>query len=262
MGYTNRAQGSSRIARANTRLADFLQELLEARVIRHGRHGYIAAVSSGLASSIQSIYGITETECGAIPNGVDLNRCAETDRVETRAKLGIPDSVLVAVFVGGDWARKGLSIVIEAIVAAGPSWALLVVGSGPQDEYVQAKDCTANVHFVGQQANVHVFLEAADVYITASAYEAFSLALLEAASAGLPLLATRTHGAAEFIADGKNGFLVERSALAIASRLQRLEKDCMLRLEMGAAARQSAVEALTWPQNTVRTLSALGVDFQ
>jgi glycosyltransferase involved in cell wall biosynthesis len=62
----------------------------------------------------------------------------------------------------------------------------------------------------------------ADAFVFPSAYEVFSLALLEAAAAGLPLIVPPLNGAEEFLRDGVNGFLIERSVEGVVQGIARL----------------------------------------
>src|SRR5262249_58894447 len=51
-------------------------------------------------------------------------------------------------------------------------------------------------------------LNAADLLVLPWVAEAFGLVLVEAMACGLPVIACRTHGPAEIVADGKTGWLI------------------------------------------------------
>jgi UDP-glucose:(heptosyl)LPS alpha-1,3-glucosyltransferase len=85
------------------------------------------------------------------------------------------------------------------------------------------------------------YYAAADVFLLPTFYEAFSLATLEAAASGLPLVVTKVNGTEELIEDGRNGFFIERDGDDIAHRLRQLRDDHRLRTMLGDAARQSAL---------------------
>jgi D-inositol-3-phosphate glycosyltransferase len=78
-----------------------------------------------------------------------------------------------------------------------------------------------------------------------SAYEAFSLAALEAAASALPVVMTRVGVASTIVGHNEGGILVDRTASSIAEALGRLAGDPGLRRQMGATARRR-VSALTW----------------
>src|SRR5205823_6389522 len=116
-----------------------------------------------------------------------------------RAKLGIGDDERIAIFVGGDWERKGLRIAIDAITLS-PSWRLLVVGKGPTSSYLRSVErdgASDRVLFVGTPVDLAPWYAAADAFVLPSAYETFSLPSFEAAASGFPLLVTRVNGVDE-----------------------------------------------------------------
>ena len=92
----------------------------------------------------------------------------------------------MALFVGGEWKGKGLGYALEAIGAA-PDWHLIVVGRGDVPRYRRRAEVVApgRVSFVGEQQDTTPYYAAADAFILPSAYEAFPISLLEAASSGL-----------------------------------------------------------------------------
>ena len=133
-------------------------------------------------------------------------------------------------------------------MAGAEGWHLLVVGDGDTTRYRElARRCGAGdrVHFAGTTSEPAPYYAAADAFVLPTAYEAFPLVALEAAAAGLPLLAARVSGVEELIDDGRNGWFVERDAAMIAGRLRTLAADPDLRARMGAAAREST-EGYSW----------------
>jgi glycosyltransferase involved in cell wall biosynthesis len=84
-------------------------------------------------------------------------------------------------------------------------------------------------------------LESADVFVLPSYYpvEGQPTVLIEAMSAGLPVVTTDQGGIRETIVDGETGFIVpKRDPAAIASRVSELLRDEELRARMGRAARR------------------------
>jgi glycosyltransferase involved in cell wall biosynthesis len=53
-------------------------------------------------------------------------------------------------------------------------------------------------------------------------YEVFPLVALEAAAAGIPMVVAPLNGVEEFLVDGENGFLVERSRAGVGEGVNRL----------------------------------------
>jgi UDP-glucose:(heptosyl)LPS alpha-1,3-glucosyltransferase len=203
----------------------------------------LIAVSDGVAAELGRHFPALTGRVTVIPNGVDCQAfCPDPDaRQVVRNSLGLDADGLTAVFVGGDWERKGLGTAIAAIGLA-PPWKLVVVGDGEQSRYVEqahASGAGDRVVFTGATADTRSFYAAADAFLFPTTYEGFPLVALEAAASALPLLVPPVNGTSELIEGTEAGWLIERNPATIARRLEQLEDDA-LRLRMGAAARESA----------------------
>src|SRR5690606_30286895 len=93
-----------------------------------------------------------------------------------------------------------------------PEVLLLIVGRGSLASEVEAQSralgLEEHVRFLGARTDVPALMSAADGYLMSSAWEGLPLVLLEAASAGLPIVATDVGGNAEVVMPGVNGMLV------------------------------------------------------
>jgi glycosyltransferase involved in cell wall biosynthesis len=98
------------------------------------------------------------------------------------------------------------------------SGTLVLVGAGSADmhncedalhRYVEEHGLDDRVVFTGGVANVEDYLRAADVFVFPTEKEAFGVSLVEAMACGLPSVATRAGGIADFLVDGSNGLVVE-----------------------------------------------------
>jgi glycosyltransferase involved in cell wall biosynthesis len=245
-----RASGSSPFYRLNARLAGAMSRLAERYCYRPSRSRRLIAVSQGVAKELAEFFPSMSGAVEVIPNGVDRGVFTpDADaRSRLRAEWGIGEGELVALFVGGEWERKGLRHAIEALSGA-PAWHLVVVGSGDQQSYgelARRLGVEQRLRFSGRTQDTAPYYAAVDGFLFPTAYEAFSLATLEAASAGLPLLVSRVSGAEELLAEGRNGWFIERDAAAIAGRLNELAADEGLRRAMGEAARADSAR-FDWP---------------
>jgi glycosyltransferase involved in cell wall biosynthesis len=242
-----RETGASGLRGALRWLDHWLHALAEPAVYR--RVARVVVPSRGLATELAREYPATREKLVVIPNPVDLDRMRPTpglDRVALRRELGLPVASPLLAFVAlGHFDRKGLPLVFDALAhPAGPEAALVVVGGEP--ELVAAYRARARraglegrVVFAGMQRDVRPYLWAADAFVLPSAYEAFPLVALEAAAAGLPLVVSRLHGVEEFVRDGENGFLVERTAQGVRDGIGRLiALPSEARAAMGARARR------------------------
>lgn len=200
-----------------------------------------------------------------IGNGVDVDRytpATATQRTHARADVGLgPDDVAVA-FVGHEYDRKGLPLVLDALVGAPDTLHLVVVGG--TEDMVDRLVRTARelglgdrLHAVGQVADPVPYFHACDVFVLPSAYESYGLVVLEALACGLPVLASATGCVPDVIVDGVNGYVVERDPADIRRRLTDLAS-----ADLGAwsrAARTSA-EAHSWRRIAREYLDVLGIE--
>jgi UDP-glucose:(heptosyl)LPS alpha-1,3-glucosyltransferase len=241
-------------------LTDRVRLALERANMQGRRYGKVIAVSSGVRDELASEYGVPADDVRVIPNGVHPAEFA-TDRLaalrsETRDRLGIPAGALLLLTVANEFRRKGVDIVIRALATV-PTMDLRYVVVGDDDP----RECDAlarqlgvrdRVLFAGQAREVTPFYAAADIFVLPTAYEAFSLALIEGAAAGLPLLVTRVHGASDVLVEGVNGLFVLRAPADLAHSLSLLA-DPGLRQTMGEESRLRSA-AFSWESIADRVL--------
>ena len=235
--------------RLNAAASAWMSRAAERFCFRRRRTRRLVAVSGGVARELERFLPDQRGAVAVIPNGVDRERFAPVPdaRAAARDRLGLAAGDLVALFVGGDWERKGLRFAIEAVADA-DGWHLVVVGRGDEarhQAHARRHGAGERVHFAGATSEPAGYYAAADAFLLPTAYEAFPLVSLEAAAAGLPLLAARVSGVEELVDDGRNGWFVTRDASAIAQRLRRLGDDPALRTRLGAAARADSTR-YTW----------------
>lgn len=229
------------------------------RIRYRGRtHRAVVALTTAEADLLVSTYGRVRAPIHVIPNGVDVARFRPPEppeRAEARAALGIPDDRTVAVFIGHEFERKGLPLVIAGLREA-PGVTLVVVGGGPdmiRRARSQAREAGVEdrVVFAGTHGDPVPFLWAADALALPSAYEANALVLLEALACGLPVVATRVGFAPDLVEDGVNGFLVDRDAVSVGARLDELDRG---RADTMRAAARATAEQYSWPEIARRYL--------
>jgi glycosyltransferase involved in cell wall biosynthesis len=159
---------------------------------------------------------------GGSGNGVDAegrfdpDRWPATHRDEQRAALGIgPDDPVVA-FVGRVVRDKGVPELHRAwteVREAHPRAHLVLAGAiEPQDpvdpEVLHDLRIDPRAHLLGSVDDVAALYPAADVVVLPTHREGFPNVPLEAASMGLPVVATRIPGCTDAVADGETGLLV------------------------------------------------------
>lgn len=181
----------------------------------------------------------------------DPRRLPPGSREEVRERFGIPGDAVVAGFVGRLVRDKGVVELFEAwrgLRERFPALHLLLVGPfEPQDpvpdEVRRGLEEDPRVHLAGMDWNTPPLYAAMDLLVLPTYREGFPNVPLEAASMGLPVVATRIPGCVDAVADGRTGTLVPaRDAAALAQAIERYVADGALRREHGAAGR-ARVEA-------------------
>lgn len=234
---------------------------LERRAYRSARK--VIAVSQGIRHELEGTYGIPAGRIAVIPNGADIGRFArdEAARAATRREIRAGDGTTVLLFVAHEFRRKGLRFVIEAMgLLKQRDLRLVVIGRddpAPFRALAERLGIRDRVAFLGVlKSGLERYYAAADLFVFPTAYEAFSLATLEAGAAGLPLLLTRINGTDELVREGENGRFVERDAHDIAEKIGAVLATPGELERMGSASRQIA-EAYSWDALVLRTLSVL-----
>ena len=245
------------------------QRVAEGSLSRHERRLYqskrlrgVIAVSQGLKRELIEQYGLASSIIRVIPNGVDRSVFHPAESPEAkgalRRELGLPEKAFIAVFMGGDWDRKGLADVIRA-VARLPEARLVIVGRGNVAAFTQVAaeaKVSDRVQFVGLQTHPERHLAAGDVFVCPSRYETFSMSGLEAAACGLPMLVVRTNGLEDFVEHGVNGYFVEPNVESVREHLARVIADPQLRCSMSRAAVKTA-ERFDWNAIAAETRDVL-----
>lgn len=85
----------------------------------------------------------------------------------------------------------------------------------------------------------------ADVFVLPSASENFGIAVVEAMSAGAPVVVTRGCGLADFVGQWEAGIVTDGTADSLHAALTRLLSDDALRLTMGQSGRRAARQELS-----------------
>jgi glycosyltransferase involved in cell wall biosynthesis len=247
--------------RPNFGIADRIRLSIERANFAGRKYRKVIAVSEGVRDELIRLYGIPSSDANVIPNGVDL-AAFSADRLTPqrsvlRNEFSIGGETPALLFVGNEFRRKNLAAVIKALSCDGMEGTMLLVAGKDRPEPYRALAAGLGVgdrvRFLGPRADMPRVYAAADVFVLPSAYEALSLAMVEAAASGLPVLMTRVHGATEFIRPGENGDFVEPNADAIAASVTRLLAEPERRRVLGAGARESA-RSYSWDEIARRVM--------
>lgn len=159
-----------------------------------------------------------------------------------RARLNIPPESPVVLWVGYPVAFKNMDLLLDAferVHAALPAARLVLVGDFSQRPDLVSRADPAAVHFAGHVAydDLPAYYALADVYAHSSRYEGIPRVLLEALTAGTPVVATRNRGALAVVRDGETGLICDHTPDALAGAILDLLRDPARAQAMGAAGR-------------------------
>jgi glycosyltransferase involved in cell wall biosynthesis len=186
---------------------------------------------------------------GLIHSGVAIG--LEPDaaaRGAARKMLGISNDAFVAAIVANLIGYKGHADLLEGLGAVASRmpqpWHLLVIGrdegiGGELQTQATRLGLDKHIMWLGERRDVQALWGAADLGLLASHQEGFSNALIEAMSAGVPVVATAIGGNLDAVANGECGRLVPVSdSRAMGEAIVALAQDTTLRQTMGRRARE------------------------
>ncbi len=181
----------------------------------------ITCISEGIRESVLS-FGTDQKKVIKIPNGVDTQRFR---KVGSRELPDVGKRALNIVSIGNYHIRKGHEVLVNAVgllASRSENVRLVVIGRKNEKLANHVKTMGIDCSFVGElpfnpgelegNDRVATLLAEADVYVSASVdagAEGMSLAVLEAMSSGLPVVATDISGNRDIIENCENGVLVK-----------------------------------------------------
>ncbi len=237
---------------------------LERRHYRPDANTWVIANSRLNRNGILAYYPLPDSRIRVAYNGVDSERFAPENvarfRGEVRRTLELAHKDLGVLFVGTNFSRKGLDLVLEALVvagAAGRRLRLIVLGGRPSHRWrrrVGTLGLTDSVRFVDSVPDPERYYGAADIFVLPTRFDPFANAMLEAMAAGLPVVTSQMNGAAEILTPGTDGYILDDppGAPELAKLLVELA-DADLRRAMGQAARSTALR-FPWRATALATL--------
>lgn len=196
----------------------------------------VVANSHAAADELAKLPGLAPRRVYVVPNVIE----ARGSRPEVRTNPSAPCAAVVGRLVPA----KRVDRFLESLALARrevPALRGVVVGDGPERGALERRAGELGlgpaVAFLGSRADVPSLLATVDVLVLSSDDEGFPNVLLEAMDAGRPVVATDVGDVREVVRDGATGYVVARSADALASRIVQLAKDPELGREMGEAGR-------------------------
>lgn len=176
----------------------------------------------------------------------------QADGKDARQLLGVRQDDIVVGSVGtlGRGINKGMNYCIDAMSILAQKHSnirLVVVGDGELrgelESQVKNLGLEKAVKFLGTRRDISSILSAIDIFVLASIFEPFGIALIEAMAMEKAVVGSASGGILEIIEDGINGFLFfPGDPRDLAKKIDRLIGDEKFRKEIGMRARKSVEE--------------------
>ena len=179
-------------------------------------HTRILTIAPNQQDAFRNVYGTPEFRFHALPPGIERNRAAyDSDQAALiRAEFGVGPSARLLLFIGSGFVKKGLDRLLVSLAAlpdaVRTTTRLVVVGRDKAARFERLASRLGvgeRVCFAGGRDDVPALLQAADGLALPAEDEAAGMVILEAAVAGLPVLATANCGYAPWIAESGAGLV-------------------------------------------------------
>lgn len=224
---------------ADERATFFLQDMHRSldRKEEEYRLADLIMVNSNFVKDTFIKCGIDKDKIASVPTG-----CPGV--AHTAARSGTGAQKLIFLFAGRLSLRKGLIYLIEAwrMLNAGNHAELWLVGQREVPEELLKKNISGIRYFGALSSSELPPLYArADVFVLPTLLEGLAYVVLEALSAGLPVITTRESGCGTFVNDGVNGIIVESAdSQSLRSAMEWAIKNRARLPDMGKASLEQA----------------------
>jgi UDP-glucose:(heptosyl)LPS alpha-1,3-glucosyltransferase len=243
---------------------------IERRQYDPARKARVIAVSNMVRGHLERFHGVPRERIHVVPNAIDTARLAMDDPQAARSlfrdKMGLKADDLVALFVGHNYALKGLKPLLLALAERKRRESdsrpihLLACGGGKPSRFrklVEDLKLGETVHLLGFQPDIRPVFHASDFFVLPTYYDPCSLVVFEALACGLPVITTACNGAGELMTEGVEGFVIPEPD-ALDCLVQALEPmaDDRTRNIMATHAKKLGIEQ-SFDQHVARLIEVI-----
>jgi starch synthase len=242
----------------------------------------VVAVSAGMRADLLRCYPEVDPDrVHVVHNGIDTEEYRPDPRPDVLLRHGIDPDRQSVVFVGRITRQKGLPHLLRAALSLDPRVQVVLCAGAPDTDEILAevtvlveelrrgRDGVVWISDMLPKPDVVQVLSHATVFACPSVYEPMGIVNLEAMACEVPVVATRTGGIPEVVAQGETGLLVDIEQLDdgtgtpvdpgrfesdLAAALDDVLADAARAQEMGRAGRHRAVTQFSWPAIATQTL--------
>ena len=200
---------------------------------------YVVAVCEAAKNKLVSDNIAPEEKCVVVRNGINVKQYINV-RLNNDSRYDTVNNENKHLIIGSvgrlNWAKDYFTLLdsFKLLTAEFDDIKLVIVGGGElMEELLQHAEnlmISEQVSFLGDTEDVKPILKNMDIFASSSVSEGYSIALLEACAAGIPIVATNVGGSSEIVQHEKNGLIVPpQDPEALAESLAILVRDKKIR---------------------------------
>jgi glycosyltransferase involved in cell wall biosynthesis len=226
----------------------------------------LTSVSKTMKDELKMLYKIPDSKIDVVPNGIVSKKFErDVDVEEIKRKYNISSLEPMILFIGRLTRQKGPDLLIGAmpkVLKNNPTAKLVVVGGGVMEKRLKIMAKKLNlensIEFIGYapQDEYLDLLNSCDMVCIPSRNEPFGLVLLEAWSAGRPVVASDVGGLGENIENFKTGVMVSPLSDSISEGINYLLNNPTEMQKIGSAGFKMVETGFSWENIAHKTLKS------
>jgi alpha-maltose-1-phosphate synthase len=232
----------------------------------------VIAVSEGMRADLLGAYPAVDPDrVRVIHNGIDATQYAPDHGTDVLDRYGVDPDRPSVVFVGRITRQKGVPVLLRAAADLDPD-VQLVLCAGQPDTPELGEEVTRLVEQLQNSRQGVIWLQGmlerreviqllshATAFVCPSLYEPLGIVNLEAMACGSAVVASKTGGIPEVVADGETGLLVPPDdPTSLATAMNELARDPGRAEVMGRAGRERAIAHFDWSAIAAQTARLYG----
>jgi UDP-glucose:(heptosyl)LPS alpha-1,3-glucosyltransferase len=221
---------------------------IESAPFRKRQLPVVVAISDMVRDDMAEYFTVSKEKIELVYNGINGSRFynqASQVRRDVRSKLGFGEEILF-LFMAYDFRKKGVKQLLQSAGTlmkrrGTKSFGIVIAGGEPSKSLTRSCNSMGIsdvVVFPGATKTPELYYSACDVFILPTFYDACSLVIIEALTAGLPSITTRWNGASGIITSGLDGIVLDdpRNSMAMADAMEHfLNAENLNRARVAAA---------------------------
>ena len=216
-------------------------------LLKYQPYAAIIAISRAIERELKDNMGLSEQRIHYVASGVDTERFRPAEHAgRLQALFGIPEHAITIGVIAQLIERKGharLFDLLPPLIADNPNLHVLCFGQGPLADALSAQldelGISANVHLAGFRGDLSRLLPELNVLAHPAEREGLGVAVLEAMSCGVAVVASDTGGLTDVVEHERTGLLVAtEDERGWSDALRLLISDTDLRIRLGTLGRR------------------------